>query len=112
MRRAHRLVGWWLSVAFAVGFTPVAYAQSTATFPDETAQSTAPANPTPAQPEPPVVPQPPPAGTAGQAPIGPTVGEQPYTPHVAPGYATPELPTPGRDARPPILPYEDGMPVP
>jgi hypothetical protein len=38
--------------------------------------------------------------------------EQPYTPQPAPGIPVEELPSPGRDARPPLLPYEEGLPVP
>ena len=113
MRKAHRLVGWWL-VCVATGFlSRAAHAQSTATFPEEPAPGKAPARPTPPPAAPPRAPTPPPAARPiPSAPSLPPVAETPYTPQASPQYHVPELPTPGRDARPPILPFEEGLPVP
>jgi hypothetical protein len=107
MRKAHRLVGWWLSVAITAGSTSVAHAQSTATFPEESAPGAQPQSTPP--PLPPVRQQPVPAGTP---PPAPGSVERPYTAQSQPAYSVPDLPAPGRDARPPILPYEEGLPVP
>ncbi|HEY3494197.1 MAG TPA: hypothetical protein VGK73_05910 [Polyangiaceae bacterium] len=104
MRNAHRLVGWWL-VGLATALSPRAVlAQSTATFPEEPAPGKAPA------PAPPAAPRAPAPSAAPPAPSLPV--ESPYGAEVQPAPRLPELPAPGRDTRPPILPYEDGLPVP
>jgi hypothetical protein len=124
MRKAHRLVGWSLSVGVSALPARLALAQSTATFPEEPPASTATARPKPA-PAPPKPASPPsssripsptppakPSIPAAAPPPSSTGYDKPYTPRVDPALRVPELPAPGRDTRPPILPYDDGLPVP
>lgn len=112
MLKPHRLVGWWLSGGLVVLSAP-ALAQSSASFPEDPPPTTAPAPaPAPAAPAPAPVYTPAPAPTPAPAapvyppPVTPLPAATPYAPP-----APPAAPVDG-DARPPILPYRDGFPVP
>jgi hypothetical protein len=111
-----RLVGWWQVVA-VVAVTPKAWAQSTASFPSDAPAAPAPA-PAPAT-------RPPAPPSARPAPTQPATRPASPPPVQAPATAVPVAPLPpayptyvppasaaSTDARPPVLPYYEGMPVP
>ena len=114
-----------------VGFSPrSAFAQSTASFPDPTPKA-APrvdpppaipaARPAPPSPPPPVSPAPPRATTPplpapappARAPVPAADNRYPALPAASPPPPSPLLPSgPGLGFFPPVLPFEDGMPIP
>lgn len=119
MLKPHRLVGWWLSGGLAALSAP-AFAQSSASFPEDPPPGAAPAPaplPVPAAPAPAAAPTPAPAPYT-PAPLSAPVVAPTYSAPVAPLAAPPVPPSiapaaPGAmDPRPPVLPYYDGLPVP